>query len=387
MAHAGQARDSDGDARKSLRWHRAVAFAAAMLFVIIAGTSCWIVFKQSSPVDFLSYWAAAKLAVSGHAASAYDIAIHREVERGVSDLGGLLPFPYPPPFILAVAPFGVLPFNVAFPVWVIATGSLYFVAARRLASPRVVLAQPAVLVNGMIGQNGFLLSAVFIGGTGLLSTQPFVGGAILGLFVFKPQLGLLLPVAVVAAREWRAVAGAALSALLLLLMALLLFGITAYEGFLERAPQYARYMQENRWPWAELASPFAFLRWFGVPATAALVTHFTIALAGAVLVWRSWRESWEQRVPILAAASILVPPYIFTYDSLLLVVPIAWLVRQALRPAMLSVIWLLCLLPVARFFGLYSGPNTIAIAACISLVLLWQCRPRTSHFLSPAATV
>jgi hypothetical protein len=74
-----------------------------------------------------------------------------------------------------------------------------------------------------------------------------------------------------------------------------------------------------------------------------------------------------QRVPVLAAATLLISPYALTYDSLLLIVPLGWLIKERRQPYLLAAIWL-CLLPVGLFDGRYGGPNTVPVAC---LLCLW----------------
>ena len=366
---AGAARADPGS---PFRWHRTTATGMAILFVIIAGWTSWILYSERQAADFLSYWAAAKLVLDGTPANAYDIAAHRAVELTVAPVKGLLPFPYPPPFLLLVVPFGLLSFALATASWLMLTGGLYVAAARRTAPLPYSLAHPAALANILIGQNGFLTASLFIGGTALLDRRPFLGGLTLGLMIIKPQLALLLPVIVLAARMWSAMAGAIISAATVSLLALAVLGPESFVGFWRILPVYAGAMAENKWPWYEFASPFAFLRWFDVPQGIALSVHGVIATAAAALVWWSWRSAIPQRVPMLAAATMLVPPYIFTYDALLLVVPLAWFIRRQEHPVLVALLWMLCLLPVASYFEFYTGPNSIPVAAIICLLVLWR---------------
>jgi len=76
-----------------------------VLFVVWAWT---FNFSQVNVTDYLSYWAAGKLALAGEPAAAWDVERHRQVEFSLVTLNGLLPFPYPPPFLLMVAPFSLL---------------------------------------------------------------------------------------------------------------------------------------------------------------------------------------------------------------------------------------------------------------------------------------
>jgi hypothetical protein len=351
--------------RRGDDWYRLPAFAIAVVFVVGAVAAVALARSGSILADFLSFWAAGHLTAGGQPALAYDLARHHAVEAEAVSRVGILPFPYPPPFLLVVVPFGLLPFWIALAAWIAISAGLYLVASQRMIEPWFALAQAGAAANFVTGQNGFLTSAIFIGGTSLISTRPFVAGAILGLLCFKPQLAILLPVALIAGREWRVIAGGAASSIALLIVALLLFGTDSYRGFLALLPHFTSWLGAGRWPWGELASTFAMLRSLGVPATPAMAIHVVIALGAAALTGRAWALELDQRVPILAAASLLVTPYLFTYDALLLTVPLAWLLRHE-KSRLIVAVWLLSLVPVVAYFTPF--PNTIPIA---SLVALW----------------
>ena len=352
------------------RWLRASAIAVSILTVLFVVWAWTFNFSQVNVTDYLSYWAAGKLALAGEPAAAWDVERHRQVEFSLVTLNGLLPFPYPPPFLLMVAPFSLLSYMWGFAAWVIVTGIIYFAAARRVIPAAYVFAQPPALINGWIGQNGLVTSAIFVTGVSMLQARPFAAGAVLGLLVIKPQLALLLPVAVIAARLWPAIAGAAASAAALLLASLLLFGPAAFEGFWNILPLYGEMMRKDKWPWNELMSVFAFLRWFGVEQSLAMILHGFVAAVAAMLTWRAWASNWEQKVPLLASATLLIPPYLLTYDALLLILPLGYWLRQNARLPWVVGLWVLSLLPITHYFDLYRGPNTLPLAAILALVLL-----------------
>jgi hypothetical protein len=346
-------------------WYRLAAFAIAVMFVIGAVAAVVLARSGSIVADFLSFWAAGHLTAGGQPAMAYDLARHHAVEAEIVSRVGTLPFVYPPPFLLVVVPFGLLSFWIALAAWIAISAGLYLTASWRMIEPRFALAQAGAAANFVTGQNGFLTSAIFVGGTRLISTRPFVAGAILGLLCFKPQLAILLPVALIAGREWRAIAGGVASSIVLLVAALLLFGTDSYQGFLALLPHFSQWLSAGRWPWGEMASTFALLRALGVPTAPALLIHGAIALAAAALTARAWALKLDSRGPILAAATLLIPPYLFTYDALLLTIPLGWLLRRRSGGARFLLVWIFSLLPVVAYFTPF--PNTIPLAAMLSL--------------------
>jgi hypothetical protein len=358
-----------------LRWFRAVAIAVALAFAIYAMWSWVTVGFWPAKSDFVSFWAAGKLTLAGHPALAYDIPAHHNAEQAVGPVG-LLPFPYPPPFLAFVTPFALLPFGAAFFAWVGATMPLYAWAVRRIAPLPYAFAIPAGYINLLIGQNGFLMSAIFIGGLLLVETSPWLAGVLLGLMLLKPQLAFLLPVAMLAGCEWRVIGGAIASALGLLLIGVSIFGVGSYAAFLQMLPSQAALLQDGRLTWSELASVFALAHSLGASETAALIVHSAIAVAAAALTARAWWIGSDYRIPILAAASMLISPYIWTYDSLLLVVPLGWMLRDRRHPYAIAAAWLCALLPIVNYYIPVSGPNLTSVAAIICLVALSADMPR-----------
>jgi hypothetical protein len=364
-----------------MRLGKVIQIGALLVAALFAGTIaavCVILWQQPKIVDFVTFWAAGRMVLGGHAAAIYDIAAHHAVERSAVPDVGNLPFAYPPPFALLVAPFALLPFGAAFTGWLLVTGALYFLAARRWMRPRLALAHPVVLINGFIGQTGFLTSALLFAGCGLLASTPFVAGALFGALVIKPQLGLMIPVALVAGRQWRAIGGAAMSSAALLAVGWFALGTDSYRQFFAMIARYPGFIAANSWPWHELASVFALFEFFAAPRSAALAVHSAVVVVAAVLLWRAWRHNYEGKEAMLAAATVLAPPYVLSYDTLVLALPTAWLLQR--HPSIGVAVWLFALIPVGAIFGFYEFPNTIPLAALLCLVTIYRSnRPVTER--------
>ncbi|HEX3423884.1 MAG TPA: glycosyltransferase family 87 protein [Sphingomicrobium sp.] len=347
-----------------IRWGWVLAWSIGGIAVVTAVYAAWRSFVTTPGIDFVSFWAAGRLAIDHKAVLAYDLQAHRATELTFVHLPGLMPFAYPPPFLLLVTPFGLFSFRFAFAAWQIVTGAFYLVATRRRAPLPTSIVLPPVFPNALVGQNGFLFTGIFAWALEALQERPFVGGMLFGCFVLKPQLAPLIPVALVAARAWRPFTGAALSSTLLLLAGLVAFGSDSYLAWARMMTEFGHFVLQGSWPWTEMASVFAFCRFFGMAQRLAFVMQLIAAGAAAIVTWRAWSSNWEARGAVLAAATILVPPYLFTYDALLLIVPFAWLLRRGERRFALLV-WVACLPAVLFYFHLYVGPNTVPIAAIL----------------------
>jgi hypothetical protein len=367
---AATSKADGGEAPSSrLGWPLTVATALALVLIAFTAWAFWTIRFHPEGIDFVSFWSAGRMVVDGDAAAAYDIAAHRALELTVAPGTGLMPFPYPPPFLLIVAPFALASFATAFMLWDLVGAAFYIFAGRRVAPAIYVLANPPVLVAMMIGQSSLFTAGILILGLTLVANSPILAGAVLGLLIVKPQLALMLPVAMVAGRQWRTIAGALLSSLALLLLALLLLGIDSYRGFFAILPTYTGFMQRGSWDWATVASPFGFARYFGAGFSIAIAVQAAFALAAATVTAIAWAKDWEQKVPILAAATLLATPYLFTYDAILLLMPAGVLIRQQ-RFGQLAILWVLATLPVLTGYNLYAGPNTIPLACLFSISLM-----------------
>lgn len=335
-------------------------------------------FRLPTARDFISFWGAAQLALVGNAAAAYDNATLHVVQTAAAKFGSGegMPFPYPPALLLLLLPFGLLSYPAGMAAWVLATFPLYFIAVRRMfpASGLLPAAFLPVLVAAATGQNSFVMAALFIAGMTLMPNRPFIAGLVLGCLVLKPQLALLLPIAVIAARQWRAVAGAAISSVGVLLLGLLVFGTAATAAWLQQMPLYVSIARDGLVGWHKLASVYAAMRQAGLGADVALAIHGVIAAVAAIAVWQVWRSHAPagSKAAVLAAATMLVSPYLFLYDAIILVIPLLWLAKEGGKPALVATLWLLPIVTIAQTFG-FNGPvNLNPVAPIVLLFILWR---------------
>ena len=362
----------------------------AMLVILVAIAEFF--WNASTPTDrdFISFWGAAQLALAGDPAAAYDQARLHEVQSAVVIFvnGNGMPFPYPPAFLLLVAPFGLLPFAVSLALWSATTFAVYFVVIRRMfpQSGWLAAAFPPVFINAAIGQNAFITASIFIGGMLLLQRRPFAAGLLLGCLVIKPQLGLLLPIALLAARQWRAIAGAAVSSLGLLAIGAAVFGIAATEAWLAQMPLYVNIGRDGLVGWHKMASVYAALRQAGAGLQLAFALHLLIAAAAALLVWRAWKSDAEApaKAGMLAAATLLASPYVFPYDAVLLVVAFFWLAQRGAPALPLAILWCLPLLTIAQIASVH-GPVNLSPVVPLGLLVLGALHLRASRQASSAA--
>jgi hypothetical protein len=327
--------------------------------------------------DFLDVYAASELALAGRPAEIYDYRVHGQAEHQVADTGGYYGWHYPPVFLLVALPAALLPYGWALCLWLSATFAVYW-AAIRAALPAAgaamaALAFPAVWVNIAHGQNAFLTAGLLGFGLLLLHRRPALAGLLFGLLCYKPQFGLLLPVALVAGRHWRAIAAAAASALAVAAASLAAFGPATWRAFIASMDTSRRLLlEQGALPWPKIQSVFAAVRLLGGGAAPAYAVQAVATAAAMVAVAAAWRRC---RDPALCAAALvaampLATPYVLDYDLVILALPIAWLVRAGgatgFRPwekTVLAATWVLPLVarPAGFALGLPLTPPLLAV--------------------------
>lgn len=356
------------------------ARAAAALFLFVALLALFANLTHPRQMDFISFWAAAKLALQGNAPLAWDTAAHQAVQDGVGRFGGFMTFVYPPPFLIALLPFGVLPYGVAAIAWVAAGFALYRAAcARALPALRwQAAAFPPVLINAVIGQAGLFFAALMIGAGRLLDRHPVRAGLLFGMLVVKPQIAPMLGVALLAGRRWRTIGAAMLSAVLLLLAGLLLFGWESYAAMGRLMPSYGAMAFDSPLGHRKMVSVYAALRLAGMAAQLAMVAHLAVAAAVAGMVWAVWRRDYtpEAKMAVVVAATCIASPYLLPYDLAMLILPLGWLAGRV-DARLLALIWCWPLLSLAQSLGFYGGPNLMPLMPLAILLLMARALSRS----------
>lgn len=326
---------------------RARAWCRILAVVTLAVVGGWIALSHGGldpsgkplGTDFLSFWTASRLALGGPAASAYDPAAHAAAQQALFPTAqpGYYAFFYPPVFLLLCLPLGFLPYLPALVAWLASGFAAMAALLRRMLPDRwavlPVLVFPGVLVNAGHGQNGFLSASCFGGFTLLLQRRPALAGACLGALVFKPHLLLAAPVALLAARRWSVVAGAACSALGLVALSWLVLGGDAWRAFLAAAPLARATLEQGLVePW-KMPSAFAAVRVLGGGLGLAYAAQLVVALGVCAVLARAAarRPGGQAEGALLVAAALLCSPFLLDYDLVCLAVPLAFVAASAQR--------------------------------------------------------
>jgi hypothetical protein len=318
-----------------------------LLLCIYVATYIYLVFpgivgpnlldRYGSPIgtDFSGFYSGAVLARSQGPAAVYDLgkmrAAHEQTIGAMTDSIGGWWWVYPPTCLLMMLPFSFLPFFVALGIWLISTFSIYFGAIRRIAPvPQTIwltLAFPGTYQNFIHAQNGFLSGAFFGWGLFLVDRSPFWGGSLLGLLTYKPQMAALVPIALLAGRRWKALAGAFFSASCLILASFLILGREVWGAYWHFIPVARKLYESGVMPIFKIGTVYnAVLLAGGSYEGARLLQAIVMVAAMAVVFWVWWRDlSLPIRASVLVLGTLLFTPHALPYEFVLLALPLAWL--------------------------------------------------------------
>jgi len=293
--------------------------------------------RYGTPVgaDFSGFYSGAVLARSQGPAAVYDLAKMRAAHEQTigaktENISGWW-WLYPPTWLLLVLPFSFLPYFVALAIWLISTFSIYLGTIRRIApAPQTIwltLAFPGAFQNVLHGQNGFLSAFFLGGGLFLVDRFPFLGGSLLGLLSYKPQMATLVPIALIAGRRWKALAGACFSASTLALASRLILGEGVWAAFWHNIPFARKLAESGALPIFKMGTVYnAVLLAGGSYEGARILQAIVMVAAVAVVFWVWWRDvSLPIRASVLVLGTLLFTPYALPYEFVLIALPLAWL--------------------------------------------------------------
>ena len=333
--------------------------------------------------DFLCFWAVSDLTLQGAAASAFDLEVLGPVERSIG--AKLFTWSYPPIFQLMTLPLALLPPVASQVLWCLAGSSIFAFGLKRVLPERYALlaacSTSLFLANIYLGQTGICITAFYLLGTLGLAASPRRlpwGAAAFGLAAIKPHIGLLIPILLIIRREWHALAVATGALLIFAAASLLVFGPELWSVFFQMSGTTLELLNASQYKLHLLSSFFSAFHSLGVPTTGAFILHGLLASAviGVAIrfIWIS--RDTQLAVALAIAAGLLIFPYVYYYDLLLLTAPLAILIRHGLaggwlanEKGLLVLLWLgpLPLIAFAEVLEVSLGVG-FPVIACFMIV-------------------
>jgi arabinofuranan 3-O-arabinosyltransferase len=323
-----------------MRWGAAFAVLALVLIAIhvVRHTTAGVTDATGEQLasDFINYWSGALLAERGQAATAYDFGAYHAFQQSlVGPASDIKAYSYPPIAMLLCWPLAGLAFIPALAVWTIGGGALCWWSLSRLLDWRLAalatVGAPATFLNVLTGQNGYFTAALLGTGLTVLDRRPVLAGVLFGLLAYKPHLGVLLPVALLAGRYWRAACAAAATVAVLVAASLALLGVDAWRGFAAQTALQRLVLEFGAAGWHRMPTVFVALRTLGAGSAVAYggqIASAALAMAAVAIVWRG-RCALGLKAAILVVGTFLATPYAQDYDMVVLLFAAAWLLGEA----------------------------------------------------------
>ena len=286
-----------------------------------------------------------------------------------------------PPFFLAIAVLvAAVPYAWGLAIWLIASFAAYLAAIRAiLPRPETLAASasafPAVFVNVGHGQNGFLTTALLGGALHWLDRRPALAGVLIGLLAYKPQFGVLIPIALLAGGRWRTIGRGGRDRCRVGRRQLPdarrrhLACVHRLDEFHADGRARTRRHRLAKDPVDLLGGADVGRQRAGRLCGAGRAAARSLAASMAWL-WHS-DAAFELKAAALAVGSLLATPYVLDYDLVVLAIAIAFFARYGLRHgfrdyeiSLLAAAWIVPLLSRG-----IAGVTTIPLGLIVMLAL------------------
>jgi len=344
--------------------------------------------------DFLAHWTGGRLVLQGQAAELYDPAAQSAVQmQSVGVTQDLSWFISPPLTALLFVPFAALPYSWGALAWtgvsLALLGWALFLVRPFLGDRQgdhalfvlAIFATPAVLELIGSGQvTAVALIAVTIALRLLRVNHDVLAGAVLAVGLYKPHLFVLVPLALLVQRKYRALSSLAVTSAVLILLTLPAVGARAWEAWLTTltSPLYNDAVQAGL-TW-KMQSISALATSLGAPPVA---VYPLLLVGAAIFVWRTragrYPSSYVWTLALLT--TVTFSPHVMVYDLVLLVPAMAYFhLRHNTAPTrLLAVVTCVLLWTIPLRYGLAThypswaplkAPWSALPLLCLSLILI-----------------
>ena len=339
--------------------------------------------------DGLYVWSGAHLALTGRLDILFDpLKFSRWFALNFG--GDLHVWGYPPSYLLLALPFGFLSPPAAVICFDLLSILCLVLALRGSGFGwKICLAvalSPAALISLNVSQNGALIASLLISGLWLADRRPWLAGVLIGLVTIKPQLGVLIPVYLLAQGNWRSITSAFITSLTLALVSASVFHPQSWYMFVGKVMPFMQYFlaQLTRGthlgPRAMIMSVFSFSRQIGLGVTASMAIQM-IAMLGAILtawiIGRNKAFTTQEKLTWILLLGVLATPYIWCYDMISASLAVAILIQSGMKRgfvkgeliALIS-LWMTPGLAVnAAFLG---WPTFAPLLIAVTLLYAWR---------------
>jgi hypothetical protein len=326
--------------------------------------------------DFFNFWMYGREAFSVDPGRFYDLDTYQAaVKQMLGPDSEYQPnWSYPPSIMLLAPPFGVLPYVPALIIFTALGIAAYFaVLLRRFGDWRLVglvAISPAAIICLNSGQFAYAITALLVAIFWRLDRRPILAGVLIGVLSLKPQLGLFLPVMLIASGRWQTFGVAALTTLALAALTTALFGVQPWIDYLHNGIPAQNFVLRDPLMLGSSVMPTVFmnLRQFGLSYETAMAIQLCAAVVAAGAIFWAFRFRRDADPDLLFAfyfaCCVFGMPYLLSYDTMPLTLGAAVLLMRGkldvwgMRWALL--VWWLPFLQMGMGVLKIPGPGLVA---------------------------
>jgi len=343
----------DGRATERFRLFKLV-FVPVLVFSLLGQMA--VVWTQLPDIgaghfDFVLYYNAARIVRDGKRTQLYDLKLQRDYQKGfgVADKDRDLPFNHLPYELLLLLPLAGFSFPVAHGLWAAVNLLLLGCVLLRLlpfVTPSyrwmlslMLFAFFPTLTALKMGQDSVLTTYLLVEAFASLKCKAYArAGGVLALGLYKPQFVLPIAGILFFQRRWPAVAGFLLTAALVVGVSL---AMTGWDGLMGLVALWLPMVERGHVVWPELMINLRGLAHMtlSLGGFAGATNLATAVLSIVVYCWvlRLWRRESDEKsacfdlqYALAVVATALVSFHLYSYDSLLLFVPLALTLNHVL---------------------------------------------------------
>jgi hypothetical protein len=378
------------------QYRNLAVIAAALGLLLNAFFAVWAVLTHPAlNTDFMAFWSFPRFAAGGDVMGIYDAAKLQAFQQTLyPGFHSFYPYLYPPTLLTVTFWLRDFSFAAAQTIWTVAglaaltaAGGLFYPKQRRVFGIVAMLGSPAALLTGATGETAFFTTALLLAGFAALPRRPVLAGIAFGLLTLKPQLGVLIPVFLLARGDWRAIGAAAATALALVVLSCVAFPPALWPEWAQTLPAYQ-------------ADYFAAGGTLNLNIIVTIAANLVTLGAGVKLAWAAQtlsslgviiavfftarRAPYHLAVAALFTGIFLTAPHAYAYDSIILTAALLLVSESGVSRAFMVIALviylgpLMLLTPMSHWF-LYAIPEAVLFVFILRLAFAAVRRDSAAH--------
>lgn len=345
----------------------------------------WIMDNHSGlGTDYIAFWSAGYLARTPHPEDVYDDdkLLQEGHKKAIPASDDVYAWFYPPILQMLMAPFSYLPYVLSWITFDLLSLAFFLTVCWLIrpsgSSVLVPLSFGGVWLSLMCGQNGLFSAAVL--GSGLLLLKKGrmpLAGMVLGFLIYKPQIALALPWAVVAQKKYYpAILTAGFMIAVLTALSVFVLGTQVWAVFFASTRRLTDILSLGQLPISHMISTYSALWQAGLSPSLSLLFQALCAAFAALSVFAMWRRkniSFNDKAAALTLAVLLTSPHLFQYELPIFALALMFLWLEGEQRG-----W--SVFERTTYFILYAGLPLIpyyydpVVFILLMLFLLWRSR-------------